>query len=174
MKILILNGSPLQDDLTQDLINSFTKGAGGAGHEVKECAVGRMNIRGCIGCQSCQMKDKGKCSQKDDMEQVYPELASADMIVFASPVHFSFISAQLVSAISRFWAQVKPAAEKYALIYLAVENDAYVGIEGYYKKLVATFEAEDMGIKKVVSDFTAGDGIPEEVFADLEAFGASI
>ena len=170
MKILILNGSPHQNDFTQDLIDAFAKGARGIGHEIVECPVGTMDIKGCLGCQYCQEKGQGKCAQKDDMEQVYPELSSADMIVFVSPVHFSFITAQLFSAISRFWALVKPTAKKYALIYFAVEPDAYVGIEGHYKRLVATFEAEEMGIKKIIVE----DEIPESAFADLEAFGASI
>ena len=170
MKILILNGSPHQNDFTQDLIDAFAKGARGIGHEIVECPVGTMDIKGCLGCQYCQEKGQGKCAQKDDMEQVYPELSSADMIVFVSPVHFSFITAQLFSAISRFWALVKPTAKKYALIYFAVEPDAYVGIEGHYKRLVATFEAEDMGIKKIIVE---GE-IPENAFADMEAFGASI
>ena len=46
----------------------------------------------------------------------------------------------------------------------------YVGIEGHYKRLIASFGAEDMGIKKIIVE----DDIPEGTFAELEAFGASI
>ena len=170
MKILILNGSPHQNDYTQDLIDAFAKGARGAGHEVVECAVGTMNIKGCLGCNYCQEKGEGKCIQKDDMEKVYPELASADMIVLASPVHYFFITVQLLSVISRFYALMKPAAKRYALIANSADPDVYAGIEGHYKSLVASFEAEDMGIKEVVAD----DDISESDLSALEAFGASI
>ncbi|MBQ9633260.1 MAG: flavodoxin family protein [Lachnospiraceae bacterium] len=170
MKILILNGSPHPKGNTKALVDAFTKGAQGAGHEVVECAVGRMNIKGCLGCEYCHGKGEGQCVQKDDMEKVYPELASADMIVLASPVHYFCITGQLQSAIARFYAPMKPAAKKYALIASSASPNVYAGIEGQYKSMVAFFEAEDMGIKEVVGD----DNKSESVLADLEAFGASI
>ena len=80
----------------------------GAGHEVVECKVGLMNIKGCLACEYCHTKGEGKCIQKDDMDKVYPELATADVVVIASPVHYFALSGQLQSVIARFYAPGKP------------------------------------------------------------------
>lgn len=170
MKILILNGSPHPKGNTRGLADAFTKGAKSAGHEVMECTVGTMKINGCHGCEYCHTKGNGQCMQKDDMDMVYAELAEADMVVFASPVHYFGFSGQLQSTISRFYAPMKPAAKKYALIASSGSPNVYAGIEAQYKGMVAFFEAEDCGIKEVFGD----DNKSEAVLADMEAFGASI
>ena len=106
MKVVILNGSPHPNGNTKAMVEAFTRGAKSAGHEVVECPVGSMNIKGCLGCEYCHTKGEGKCVQRDDMDKVYPELASADAVVFASPVHYFMISGQLQSVIARFYAPV--------------------------------------------------------------------
>ena len=45
-----------------------------------------MNVKGCLGCEYCHNKGEGKCVQQDDMQRLYPEFFSADMVVFASPI----------------------------------------------------------------------------------------
>ena len=170
MKILVLNGSPHPKGNTKALVDAFIKGAQSAGHEVAECPVGTMNIKGCLGCEYCHTKGEGKCIQKDDMEKLYPELASADMIVFASPVHYFGFSGQMESTIARFYAPFKPAATKYAMILSSGSPGVFGGIEGQYKDMMAFFGSEDLGIKEIVGD----DNKSEAALAELEAFGASI
>ncbi|MBR3246148.1 MAG: flavodoxin family protein [Parasporobacterium sp.] len=170
MKILVLNGSPHTKGNTTALVDAFTKGAESAGHEVVVCPVGTMNIKACLACEYCHNKGEGKCVQKDDMEKVYPELATADMVVFASPVHYFGFSGQLESALSRFYAPFQPKATKYALILSSMSPDVHAGIEAQYKSMVAFFKAEDLGIKKVFGD----NNKSEATLADLEAFGASV
>ena len=170
MKVVILNGSPHANGNTKAMVEAFAKGAKGAGHEVVECPVGTMNIKGCLACEYCHTKGEGKCVQKDDMEKVYPELASADVVVLASPVHYFSITGQLQSAIARFYAPGKPKAQKYALLISSASPGVYAGIEGQYKSMIGYFKAEDLGIKEVCGD----DNKSEATLADIEAFGASI
>ena len=170
MKVVILNGSPHANGNTKAMVEAFAKGAKGAGHEVVECPVGTMNIKGCLGCEYCHTKGEGKCVQKDDMEKVYPELASADVVVLASSVHYFSITGQLQSTIARFYAPGKPKAQKYALLISSASPGVYAGIEGQYKSMIAYFKAEDIGIKEVCGD----DNKSEATLADIEAFGASI
>ena len=170
MKILVLNGSPHPKGNTKSLVNAFMSGAESAGHEVVECQVGTMSIKACLGCEYCHTKGEGKCVQKDDMDKVYPELATADMIVFASPVHYFGFSGQLESALSRFYAPFQPKATKYAMILSSMSPNVQAGIEAQYKAMVAFFKAEDLGIKEVVGE----DHKAESVLEDIKAFGASI
>ena len=104
------------------------------------------------------------------MDKVYPELASADVVVFASPVHYFGISGQLQSVIARFYAPGKPKAGKYALLISSASPGVYAGIEGQYKGMVAYFQAEDLGIRELNGDANK----TEAALADIEAFGASI
>ena len=104
------------------------------------------------------------------MEKVYPELAEADMIVLASPVHYFGLSAQLQAAICRFYAIMKPKAQKYALILSSGSPGVYAGIEGQYKGMLAFFQAEDLGIIEVNGE----DNKSETALAKAEAFGASL
>ena len=48
-------------------------------------------------------KGEGVCVQKDDMQAIYPEILSADMIVFASPIYYFTLSAQLQAVNHRTW-----------------------------------------------------------------------
>ena len=151
-------------------MDAFIKGAQGAGNEVVECTVGTMNIKGCLGCEYCHGKGEGKCVQKDDMEKVYPELATADVVVLASPVHYFNFRGQLQSAIARFYAPMKPQAKKYAMILSSASPGVYGGLEQLYKTMIGFLEGEDLGIREVFGD----DNKSEAALADLEAFGASI
>ncbi len=151
MKIVVLNGSPHKTGNTAALVDAFQKGATSAGHEVVVCPVGTMNIKGCLGCEYCHTKGEGACIQKDDMQKVYPELNSADMVVIASPiaspVYYFGISGQMQSTVSRFYAGMKPAkATKYSLILSSASPNVYAGIETQYKTMVGFFGAEDAGI----------------------------
>ena len=170
MKLLILNGSPHPKGNTKALVDAFTIGAQSAGHTVLELPVGTMNIKGCLGCEYCHKKGEGKCVQRDDMDKVYPELATADMIVFASPVHYVGFSGQMESAISRFYAPFQPAAKKYALILSSASPNVQKGIEAQYKTMVGFFKAEDMGILEVVGD----ENQSEAALKKAEMLGAKV
>lgn len=86
MKILILNGSPRPNGNTAALVSAFVEGAKENGHEITVVPVCQKKIAGCLACEYCHTKGEGRCIQHDDMQEVYPVLAEAEMIVLASPV----------------------------------------------------------------------------------------
>ena len=103
-KILILNGSPRKNGATASLIKAFVEGALASGNEIHEAYIHGMEIRNCIGCDTC-MKTHAGCVQKDGgMVRIYEDLAWCDVIVFASPVFFGYFTAQLKAVIDRMWA----------------------------------------------------------------------
>jgi multimeric flavodoxin WrbA len=55
--------------------------------------VREMNVNTCIGtkCLACQFKTPGLCKQKDDMQDLYPKLIQAKLLVFLTPVSFGKI-----------------------------------------------------------------------------------
>lgn len=47
--------------------------------------VCKKKIAGCLACEYCHTKGEGRCIQQDDMQEIYPVLEEAEMIVLASP-----------------------------------------------------------------------------------------
>lgn len=102
--ILILNGAPRRNGLTASLVKAFSEGAVATGNEVREAYVHGMDIKMCLGCDACMQTHAG-CVQRDEgMARIYEDLDWCDVVVFASPVHFAYMTAQLKAVIDRMWA----------------------------------------------------------------------
>ena len=104
MNILILNGSPRPNGNTSAMVDAFVAGAKENHHNISVVPICQKKIAGCIACEYCHTKGGGKCVQQDDMQEVYPLLESADMIVLASPVYYHSFTGQLQCAINRIYA----------------------------------------------------------------------
>lgn len=102
-RIIILNGSPRKKGSTASLIRSFREGAESAGNEVTEFYLNGMNIHPCIGCQRCR-SGADPCAFKDDMGSIYRAFLECDVVVFASPMYWWTIDAQLLTAVDRLYA----------------------------------------------------------------------
>ena len=125
MKIAVFNGSP-RKGTTSAMVKAFTEGAEAAGHEVQEYQVGKMKIAGCLGCEYCHGKGEGQCIQKDDLEKIMPAYKEADMIVFASPIYYFIMTAQMEAAIQRVYCVGKPLnAKKIALLLTSASPNVY-------------------------------------------------
>lgn len=133
MKIAVFNGGPRKMN-TEAMVQAFCEGAREAGHEVEEYHVGRMKIAGCLGCEYCHTKGNGSCIQKDDFEKILPAYKDADMIVFASPIYYFMMTAQMEAAIQRVYCIGKPTkATKAALLLSSASPGVYDGSIAQFK-----------------------------------------
>lgn len=172
MNILVLNGSPRLNGATKDMVNAFTEGAESVGHKVDVIDVCKKKIAGCLACEYCHTKGEGHCIQQDDMQEVYPLLEEAEMIVLASPIYYHNFTGQLQCAINRIYALDKPKKlKKAALIMSSGDNHVYSGaIYEYQNSFLNYLHLEDMGIR---SAFDKENKSPEK-YAELKAFGESL
>lgn len=100
-KILVIVGSGRKKGNTDQLADSFIKGAEEAGHQVKKVFLGSKAVNGCLGCNACRY---GKpCIQKDDFNEIIPDLMECDLLVLASPLFFWTVSAKIKAFIERFY-----------------------------------------------------------------------
>lgn len=104
MKILVLSGSPRRSGNTEIMANTFAQTAKEEGHEVHVVYASSTRPNPCLACGYCRSHD-GVCIQQDDMQDVYPLLDEADMVVFASPVYYFNLSAQIKIMLDRFYAK---------------------------------------------------------------------
>lgn len=148
MKILILNGSPRPDGNTVAMIKDYAEGAKEAGHSIQIVDVCRKNIRGCLACEYCHTKGNGKCIQQDDMQEVYPLLEEAEMIVLASSIYYHSFTGQLQCAINRIYALDKPKKLRKAALLLSSDSDlVYSGaIFEYQNSFLQYLHLEDCGM----------------------------
>lgn len=175
MKIFVLNGSPRPHGNTAAMVAALAKGAQENGHQVDVVNVCQKKIAGCLACEYCHKKDSGherQCVQQDDMQEVYPLLDEAEMIVLASPVYYHSFSGQLQCAINRIYALDKPKRLKKAALILSSGSDHVYGgaIYEYQNSFLNYLHLEDMGI------FTAYDEQNQspEKLEELYQFGKSL
>ena len=94
--ILVISASPRKGGNSDVLCDEFIKGAQQAGHKVKKIFLRNFKVNYCTGCNSTH-----KCVQKDDMAEIMDKMVNADVIVFATPVYFYTMDAQLKTLIDR-------------------------------------------------------------------------
>ncbi len=104
MKVLAFNSSPnTENGNTALILNPFLKGMKEAGAEIELFYIKKLKINPCISEMSCVIKTPGKCILNDDMQMLYPKLKEADIIVFATPLHFDGMTTTMKNLIERLW-----------------------------------------------------------------------
>ena len=149
MKIIVLMGSPNRKGSTSLLVDSFVRGAGESGHDCEIIDVCHMDIHPCTGCVRCGYE--GPCVQKDDVEIIREKMLSADMVVFATPLYYYGMSAQLKTVVDRFCAfnsSLHIRHLKSALLTVAWNADDWTfdALSAHYRTLVRYINFEDMGM----------------------------
>ena len=139
-KIIILNGSPRIKGNTSALTAAFRRGAEEAGNEVQEFFLGKMKIKGCLGCWHGGKDAEHPCTQRDDMEKIYPAYKEADVVVLASPLYYWFISGFLKNAFDRLFAiaECDPNyrnPKKESVLIMAAEGAGFEESEHWYDHL---------------------------------------
>jgi multimeric flavodoxin WrbA len=113
-KIMILNGSPNETGNTMTLVGWVADAAREAGAEVEIVDATKLSCKvpGCIACMACRESDEYRCVHDDDASDVIARVPAADVVVFATPVYFMGISAQLKRVIDRMFSLFKYDDEK--------------------------------------------------------------
>lgn len=106
-KVMVLNGAARKKGNTTKLVEAFADGARSAGNQVKIFYLDGMEIHSCKGCLKAGRDSKSPCTQKDDMEKIYAEFESADVVVFASPLYFWTITGTLKAVADRLYAELE-------------------------------------------------------------------
>ncbi|MGI6535217.1 MAG: flavodoxin family protein [Eggerthellaceae bacterium] len=148
MRIVVLQGSPNADGSTQLLVDAFTQGARKAGHSVATINVAQANVHPCTGCVACGYE--GPCVQDDGMAPVRAAILSADMLVFATPLYYYGMTAQLKTVVDRFCAFNSSLTAKHmksALLAVAWNSADWTfdALDAHYQTLVRYLGLQDQG-----------------------------
>ena len=104
MHVIILSGNPKKDGLCQSMVDAVREGAEEAAATVEEIRVNDLKL---IRCQVCQdgwgtcLTEK-RCQYGDDgLDDLMKRLASADVLVLATPVYWGEMSESLKCCLDR-------------------------------------------------------------------------
>jgi len=99
MKAAIICGSR-DGGFTSEMCRSFARGLTVLGISSEVFFPINMNISHCTGCDSCS--ESGVCEITDDMDIFYNIFIECDLLVLATPTHFSGPSSVIKTVIDRF------------------------------------------------------------------------
>ena len=97
------------------------------------------------------------------MEKVMPAYKDADMVVFATPIYYFGMTAQISAAIQRVYAIGKPKASKAALLLSSGSPISYEGAIATYKAILAYSGVEDAGIVTAAGEENGSDAKLTEI-----------
>ena len=147
MNVLILQGSPRANGNTAWMAEAFKNAAEAAGHEVTLVNVAKKKIAGCLACEYCHNKGNGECIQKDDMQELYPLMAEAEVLVLAAPIYYFTLNAQIQAPIQRMYCVNKPAkVQKMALLMSSYSPNVYDGATAEYRDICNYWGTKNIGI----------------------------
>ncbi|RPJ79230.1 MAG: flavodoxin family protein [Alphaproteobacteria bacterium] len=106
IKVLGLVGSPNIKGNTAKLVNAILDGAAENGADKVVYNLASLDIRGCDACRRCL--DSGCCLIDDDMQEIYQEIQTADIVVLGSPVYMWQMTAQTKLFVDRLTAFLRP------------------------------------------------------------------
>ena len=147
MNILILQGSPRANGNTAWMAEEYKIAAEAAGHQVTLVNVAKKKIAGCLACEYCHNKGNGACIQQDDMQELYPLMAEAEVLVLAAPIYYFTLCAQIQAPIQRMYCVNSPAkVKKMALLMSSYSPGVYNGATAEYHDICNYWGVEDSGI----------------------------
>lgn len=174
MNIVIVNGSPRKGN-TVTAINTFAEEAS-KNHSIEILDADTLNISPCKGCGACQCY-KG-CVAKDDSNAIVDKLVAADMVVFATPVYWWGMTAQLKTVIDKCYcrgAQLK--GKKVGVIVVGgspVDNVQYELIKKQFE-CMAEYLSWNLAFHKSYYANAKDDLLKDEAaVAELKAVGAAL
>lgn len=147
MEILIITGSPRRGANTETMAAAFAEGAREVGNTVTTIKLSETKVAPCLACEYC-FAHEGVCVQDDGMSDILAAMDQADMVVFASPIYYFGISAQLSAAIDRLYARAKTGYHptKCALLLNAASEGVFTSAVAQYQDMAAYLKWKDMGV----------------------------
>jgi len=100
-KILVLDGSMRKQGNTSILVENFINGLKQNTNLVDHIIAKDVNLEYCNGCLRCNLIKRCSISG-DDWPEISKKILEADVLVFASPIYFHYVTAPLKKVIDRF------------------------------------------------------------------------
>ena len=101
-KVLIIESSPRKKGNSVVLAEKAGEVLRESGVSVETAWLNGLKIGPCLHCNGC-LRKKVFCVQQDDMQELYEKMIAADGLIFASPIYYFNINAQMKTVIDRWF-----------------------------------------------------------------------
>jgi multimeric flavodoxin WrbA len=158
MKAIVLHGSPIRGGSSDTLAMSFVQGLRESGvDEIQDFIANDLDITPCQGCLACT-KSPYKCvTTDDDMVQIYQQFIEADVVIWATPMYWGYMTAQLKLIMDRMEASTQHFKGKTFVVILTYHYH-YESTAAFFKRICKFFETElHLIIYHSLDDNTHGD-----------------
>ena len=174
MKIVVITGSPRRGGNSFAMTDAFIRAAERLGHSVQRFDAALLKIGGCRACETCYSTGKA-CSFDDDFNIIAPAILEAEAVVYAMPLYWYSIPAQIKGVIDRIYSLVVGgknfAGKKFGLIACCEEEDPAMldGIRIALQRTTALLKWETVGEVLVPGVLKVGDIAKTDGCAQAEA-----
>ncbi len=103
MKVLLFNGSPKSSGNSFHALKFVASEFVKEGIETEIIQVGKLDVKGCLGCGKCFKNRNDKCIIEDELNELIPKIKEAEGYIFASPVYYAGMTPQLKSFMDRLF-----------------------------------------------------------------------
>lgn len=126
--------------------------------------VAHKKIAGCLACEYCHGKGNGACIQQDDMQELYPLMAQAEVLVLAAPIYYFTLCAQIQAPIQRMYCVNAPAqVKKMALLTSSYSPDVYDGAIAEFRDICNYWNVENTGVVTAKNDEQKTDETKQKI-----------
>ena len=151
-RVLILAASPRKNGNSTILALKAAEGVNANGGEADVATIGNIKITPCDACDICKDKPEEGCVIKDDMQPFYQQIKDAQGILFATPVYWFNVSAQMKLFIDRTYA---------------INDGGNYAFTGKNVGVILTYEDEDVFVSGGVNALRSFQDICAYVKANL-------
>lgn len=132
MKITYISGSPRSGGNSETLADHFIERCRQQGASVQSFQLNNLNYRGCQACDGCK-SGADHCVLDDELTPVLAAVATAEIIVLATPVYYGDVSSQLKGFIDRTYSFLKPGyiAEKHPSRFSQRKQLVFIVAQGH-------------------------------------------
>ncbi len=103
MRVLAISGTPRKGGNSELLIDHAVRPFENSEATVKIVKLSEKKIGPCMACESCTSNSE-RCILDDDMQEIYRDFVWCQVLILASPVYHSNITAQLMAVLNRRYA----------------------------------------------------------------------
>ena len=140
MKVLVLRGSPRKNGNSAILTNYFLKGLEkSSSNQIDDYFINELNISPCQGCLFCATSKNHECKIKDDMQAINSAYHNADLVVFATPMYWGYMTAQLKIVIDRMEALAWESFYDKTLVIIITYRHHFESTVGFFERIAPYF-----------------------------------
>jgi multimeric flavodoxin WrbA len=140
MNVVVLHGSPRNGMNSDTLADQFLSGLHEQGeHKVTHFYTNETEIRPCQGCLHCATSPGHACAVDDDMTEIYAAYKGSDLVVWAIPMYWGYMTAQLKTVLDRMEALAWEGFRDKTFAVFITYRHHYESTQGFFERIAPHF-----------------------------------